>query len=160
MQKISICDVKSTGILETQFIAVKVVQKSGLRTYRTKAKEKKCLFYLGVADETGSIKMTAYGKDHDKKLKEGSSYLFRKLIQDESGPKVTTFSIVSQTRSVDVPEQLEMEAQKLIYPESAVYSIKEAKSAADRTEVTVEGTVTDVSLNQRIYSSPRCVTAL
>ncbi|XP_049897339.1 uncharacterized protein LOC126388324 isoform X1 [Epinephelus moara] len=143
-QKISICDVKSTGILETQFIAAKVVQKSGLRTYRTKAKEKKCLFYLGVADETGSIKMTVYGKDHDKKLKEGSSYLFRKLIQDESGPKVTTSSIVSQTRSVDVPEQLEMEAQKLIYPESPVYSIKEAKSAADRTEVTVEGTVTDI----------------
>ncbi|XP_049897340.1 uncharacterized protein LOC126388324 isoform X2 [Epinephelus moara] len=44
----------------------------------------------------------------------------------------------------NTPSQLEMEAQKLIYPESPVYSIKEAKSAADRTEVTVEGTVTDI----------------
>ncbi|KAL7389297.1 hypothetical protein ABVT39_001228 [Epinephelus coioides] len=149
-QKISICDAKSTGILETQFIAAKVVQKSGLRTYKTKAKEKKCLFYLGVADETGCIKMTVYGKDHDKKLKEGSSYLFRKLIQDESGLKVTTSSIVSQTRSVNVPEQLEMEAQKLIYPESPVYSIKEAKSAADKTEVTVEGTVTEINPVEKV----------
>ncbi|XP_051250902.1 uncharacterized protein LOC127360497 isoform X2 [Dicentrarchus labrax] len=141
----SIRDLKSIQELcDTDGFFGKVVQKSGLRTYYTKDKEKKFFFYLGVADETASIKVMVYGKERNKEIKEEKSYLFRKLIKDEYGFKVNQRSRVSETNSVEVPEEIEMEAQKLIYPESPFYSINEATSLTDGTGVSVEGTVTEV----------------
>ncbi|XP_028451490.1 uncharacterized protein LOC114566867 isoform X2 [Perca flavescens] len=143
--KKSICDVKRSGILQNDVIVGKVVQKSELRTYKNKDKKKKKFFYLAVADETASIKVMVYGKSHFQQIKKESSYLFRKLIMDEYVVKVIESSTVAETSSVDVPEELEMEARKLIHPESPVYSIKEAKSLADKSDVSVEGEVTEIN---------------
>ncbi|XP_074466671.1 uncharacterized protein LOC141752551 [Sebastes fasciatus] len=148
--KKSICDVKTSGILETESIVVKVVQKSGLRPYQTKKKEKSFFFYVAVADETGTIKLKVYGRDRDKVIKEDSSYLLRNLINDENVIKVTASSKVSETKSVDVPEELQMEARKLIYPESPIYSVENVKSSADKTVVSVEGTVTEINPVKKI----------
>ncbi|XP_039632755.1 uncharacterized protein LOC120543670 isoform X2 [Perca fluviatilis] len=127
----------------------KVVQKSGLRMYKTPKKEKKFFFYLAVADEKASVKVMVYGKKRFQEIKEESSYLFKKLTIDEYGVKVTKSSKVLQMSPVDVPEKREMEARKLIYPESPMYSIKEAKLSADKTEVSVEGTITDIDPVQK-----------
>ncbi|XP_078122447.1 uncharacterized protein LOC144527959 isoform X2 [Sander vitreus] len=139
--KKSIWDVKLSGILETDVIVGKVVKKSELRTYKNGYKN---FFYLAVADKKASVKVMVYGKKRFQQIKEGSSYLFRKLIIDEYGVKVIESSKVAETSPVDVPEELEMEGQKLIYPESPMYSIKEAKLSADKTDVTVEGTITEI----------------
>ncbi|XP_078121850.1 uncharacterized protein LOC144527577 [Sander vitreus] len=130
----------------------KVVQKSGLRTYKTKNKEKKVFFYLAVADKKASVKVMVYGKKRFQEIREQSSYLFKKLIIDEYGVKVTKSSKVAETSPVDVPEELAMEALKLIYPESPMYSIKEAKLSADKTDVTVEGTITEIDPVQKTES--------
>ncbi|TDH05428.1 hypothetical protein EPR50_G00142580 [Perca flavescens] len=127
----------------------KVVQKSGLRMYKTPKKEKKFFFYLAVADEKASVKVMVYGKKRFQEIKEESSYLFKKLIIDEYGVKVTKSSKVLQMSPVDVPEKRETEARKLIYPQSPMYSIKEAKLSADKTEVSVEGTITDIDPVQK-----------
>ncbi|XP_037605146.1 uncharacterized protein LOC119476042 [Sebastes umbrosus] len=148
--KKSICDVKTSGVLETEGISVKVVQKSGLRTYQTKEKVKRFFFYVAVADETGTIKLMVYGKDRDKEIKEDSSYLLRNLIKDDNVFKVTTRSNVSETKSVDVSEELQMEARKLIYPESPIYSVENVKPSADKTVVSVEGTVTEINPVKKI----------
>ncbi|XP_068587880.1 uncharacterized protein [Cebidichthys violaceus] len=141
----SIRDLESSTILETDGFVGKVVQKSGLRPYQTKDKARKCFFYLAVADETAGVKVKVYGKDRYDEIEVGSSYLFsRSLIKEEKVIMVTKLSKVSQTRHVDVPEELEMEATRLIYPESPVYSIKDAKLSADKTKVSVEGTVTEI----------------
>ncbi|XP_076606840.1 uncharacterized protein LOC143332890 [Chaetodon auriga] len=143
--KKSICDLKSSSeVLDTDVIAGKVVQKSGLRTYQTKEQEKKFFFYLAVVDETASIKVMVYGKMRYSQIKEGKFYLFRKLIRDDNGVKVTAQSKVSDTNSVEIPEKLEMEARTLIHSERPVCSISEAKSSDDKTEVSVEGTVTEI----------------
>ncbi|XP_039632619.1 uncharacterized protein LOC120543565 [Perca fluviatilis] len=138
----SIWDVKRSGILETDIIVGKVVQKSELRTYKNKDKN---FFYLAVADKTASIKVMVYGKRRFQQIKKESSYLFIKLIMDEYGVKVIESSTVAETNPVDVPEELEMEARKLIHPESPVYSIKEAKSFDDKTNVSVKGEVTEIT---------------
>ncbi|XP_070773864.1 uncharacterized protein [Enoplosus armatus] len=140
----TICDLNSSSqLLGTSFIKGKVVLKSGLRTYQTKDKEKKFFFYLAVADETASLKVMVYGKKRYKEIKEDKFYMFRKLIKDDKAVKVTTQSVVSSTHSVEVPEELEMEARKLIYSESPVYTIEEAKSSAET--VSVEGSVTEIN---------------
>ncbi|XP_070839622.1 uncharacterized protein [Chaetodon trifascialis] len=145
MQKKSICDLKSSSeLLDTDVIAGKVVQKSGLRKYQTKEQEKKFFFYLAVVDETASIKVMVYGKKRYPEIKEGKFYLFRRLIRDDNRVKVTTQSKVSDTNSVEIPEKLEMEARTLIYSERPVCSISEAKSSDDKTGVSVEGTVTEI----------------
>ncbi|KAJ4921274.1 hypothetical protein JOQ06_007886 [Pogonophryne albipinna] len=74
----SIFDLKSSGILETEAIVGKVVKKSELLTSTIKT----IYFFLGVADETASVKLMVYGKDLHRKIKEGSSYIFRNLTQD------------------------------------------------------------------------------
>lgn len=151
VQRKYICDLNSSGqFLHTDGIIGKVVQKSGLRTYQTKDQVKKDFFYLSVADETASVKLMVYGKEHHREIKEDNFYLFRKLIIDDKGVKVTTLSIVSETSPVEVPEELEVEARKLIYSQSPVCSIAEAKSSADGTEVSVEGIITEVSLRCHI----------
>ncbi|XP_027129326.1 uncharacterized protein LOC113744337 isoform X1 [Larimichthys crocea] len=145
--KIPICDLKpSSDFGDILGIIGKVVQKSALRTYNTRDDVKKYFFYLSIADETGSIKIMVYGKTLYKEIHEDKSYLFTDLKRDEINVKVTSQSKVSETKTVIVPEEHEMEARKLIYPESPLYPIAEAKSFADKTEVSVEGTVTKIDL--------------
>ncbi|XP_041807510.1 uncharacterized protein LOC121616777 isoform X2 [Chelmon rostratus] len=142
----SISDLKSSSeLLDTHVIAGKVVQKSGLRTYQTREHVKKFFFYLAVVDETASIKLMVYGKIHHQTIKEDNFYRFRKLIRDDNGVvKVTSQTIVSQMNSVPVPEELEIEARTLIYSESPVYFISKAKLSADKTGVSVQGTITEI----------------
>ncbi|XP_044077204.1 uncharacterized protein LOC122887768 isoform X2 [Siniperca chuatsi] len=141
---IFIRELRSSGELPEKAIAGKVVKKSGLRSYQTKEKVKRFFFYVAVADETASVKVMVYGKKRYEEIKEKNFYTFRKLIKDEKGFKVIEQSKVSQTSSVQVPEELEMEAQELIYSESPVYTIAKAKLSAEKTAVSVEGTVTEV----------------
>ncbi|XP_026037456.1 uncharacterized protein LOC113030320 isoform X4 [Astatotilapia calliptera] len=137
----SIHDVKISGDLGNKVIAGKVVAKSGLRTYETKKKEKKFFFYLGVADETGSIKVMVYGRELYQRFQEKSCYLFREIIMDENVMKVTKKSGISKTPAIDVPENLEMEAQMFVYSQTPVCSIRQAIGSAEKTSVSVEGTV-------------------
>ncbi|KAL3970515.1 forkhead box protein G [Sarotherodon galilaeus] len=146
----SIHDVKISGDLGNKVIAGKVVQKSGLRTYETKKREKKFFFYLGVADETGSIKVMVYGRERYQRFQEKSCYLFREVIMEEnvikgeSIMKVTKKSIISKTAPIDVPENLEMEARMLIYSQTPVCSIGQAIGSEEKTSVSVEGKVTEI----------------
>ena len=140
MQEKSIYDLKSRGILETEFIVGKVVQKSELQPCRNG----NFFFYLAVADETASVKMIAFGEDRYQEIEEKRSYSFRNL-KDEAVVKITQLSEVSPTRPVNVPEELETEARKLI--QSPVYSIEEANSLPKGTDVSVEGTISRVNLN-------------
>ncbi|CAK6979179.1 uncharacterized protein LOC121910103, partial [Scomber scombrus] len=122
----------------------KVVQKSALRTYQTKDKKKRFFFYLGISDETACIQVMVYGKDRYEEFQKHSCYTFRDVIMEKSIMKVTKVSIVSKTKPIDVPEELEMEAEMLIYPQKPVCCIAKAKTYADRTAVSVEGTVTEI----------------
>ncbi|KAF3840529.1 hypothetical protein F7725_006391 [Dissostichus mawsoni] len=146
----SIFDLKSSGILETEAIVGKVVKKSKLLTYDTKIKKGKFCFYLGVADETASVKLMVYGKDLHRRIKEGSSYIFRELIHDGKYVKVNASSSVSETKPVNVPEEFEREAERLVYPESPLTSIKDIKSSPPQTHVSVEGTVTQIYPVQKV----------
>ncbi|KAI9522758.1 hypothetical protein NQZ68_033093 [Dissostichus eleginoides] len=146
----SIFDLKSSEILETEAIVGKVVKKSKLLTYDTKIKKGKFCFYLGVADETASVKLMVYGKDLHRRIKEGSSYIFRNLIQDGKYVKVNASSSVSETKPVNVPEEFEREAERLVYPESPLTSIKDIKSSPPQTHVSVEGTVTQIYPVQKV----------
>uniref|UniRef100_A0A3Q2W090 Uncharacterized LOC102304058 n=1 Tax=Haplochromis burtoni TaxID=8153 RepID=A0A3Q2W090_HAPBU len=134
-------DVKTSSDLGNKVIAGKVLAKSVLRTYETKKKEKKFFFYLGVADETGSIKVVVYGREHYQLFQEKSCYLFRNVILDENVMKVTTKSVISKTAAIDVPENLEMEAQRLGYSQTPVCSIEQAIGSAEKTSVSVQGKV-------------------
>ncbi|XP_034072432.1 uncharacterized protein LOC117546335 [Gymnodraco acuticeps] len=140
----SIFDLKSSGILETEEIVGKVVEKSELLKYDTKTKKGTSYFFLGVADESASIKLMVCGKDHHRKVKEGSSYIFRNLTQDGIYVKVNASSKVSETKPVIVPEEFEREAERLVYPESPLTSIKDIKSSRPQTHVSVKGTVTEI----------------
>ncbi|XP_041657784.1 uncharacterized protein LOC121519072 [Cheilinus undulatus] len=143
--EITISDVKSTALLlETAGFYGKVVQKSGLRVYSTREDEKRFFFYAAVADKSDCVKLMVYGKDHDRNIKEEKSYLFRRLKKDPKVVKVTTSSIVSEIKAVQVPEELEEEARRLIYPESPFYSITEVRSLPDKTNVSVVGTVEEI----------------
>lgn len=125
------------------------MKKSGLRTYKTKKKEKKCFFYLGLADETGSITAMVYGRDKFEYFEEGKFYTFRKTIverrENEDIVKVTGETTTPKTGPLDVPQHLELEAQMLIYKQSPVYSIQQIQTLEERTCVSVEGTVAEVS---------------
>ncbi|KAK1875221.1 Replication factor A [Dissostichus eleginoides] len=140
----SIFDLKSSGILETEAIVGKVVKKSELLT----SKIKTFYFFLGVADETASVKLMVYGKDLHRRIKEGSSYIFRELIQDGKYVKVNASNSVSETNPVNVPEEFEREAERLLYPE--LTSIKDIKSSPPQTHVSVEGTVTQIYPVQKV----------
>lgn len=122
--------------------------KSDLHTYETKKKEKKFFFYLGVADETGSIKVMVYGSERYQDIQEKSCYLFREVIMDKNVIKVTEKSVTSKTPPIDVPENLEMEAQMLVYSQTPVCSIRQAIGSEEKTSVSVEGKVREVSVNR------------
>lgn len=121
------------------------MEKSGLRTYQTKDKITKFFFYLGVADETASIRVMVYGKEHYQDIKRGSNWMFRNVIMDGNVMKVTKMSKIAKTSPVVISEELELEARMRIYPQRPVCSIKEAKMSEDRTMLSVEGTITQVS---------------
>lgn len=150
VQRISIHDLKIFGDLGKKAIVGKVVQKSGLRTYQTKNKEKKFFFYLGVADETSSIKVMVYGRECYQHFQEESFFLFRNIIMEEDLMKVTKKSTISKTTSNDVPEILETEARMLVYAQIPVCSIAQANSAAEKTSVSVEGTITEIGSVENI----------
>ncbi|XP_039894430.1 uncharacterized protein LOC120737657 [Simochromis diagramma] len=141
----SIRDVKISGDLGNKVIAGKVLAKSVLRTYETNKKEKKFFFYLGVADETGSIKVMVYGRERYQHFQEKSCYLFRNVIMDKNVVmKVTTKCVISKTAAIDVPENVEMEAQMFGYSQTPVCSIEQAIGSAEKTLVSVEGTVREI----------------
>lgn len=145
VQRKTIQDLKVSRDLDKKVITGKVVQKSGLRTYQTKKKITRFFFYLGVADETASIKVMVYGKEHYQEMKEGSNWMFRNVMMNENLMKVTKMSKIAKTRPVVISEELELEARMLIYPQRPVFSIEEAKTLEDKTMLSVEGTITQVS---------------
>ncbi|XP_042287067.1 uncharacterized protein LOC121910102 [Thunnus maccoyii] len=140
----TIKDVLTSGDLGNKVITGKVVQKSALRTYETQQRKKRFFFYLGVSDETSCIKVMVYGADLYQDIQEGSCYSIRNVIMDENVMKVTKQSKVAETGPVDVPEELEMEAGMLIYHQKPVCSIAKAREYADKTVVSVQGTVTEI----------------
>ncbi|KAK5887151.1 hypothetical protein CesoFtcFv8_015781 [Champsocephalus esox] len=142
----SIFDLKASGILETEAIVGKVVKKSELLT----STKKTVYFFLGVADETASIKLMVYGKDLHRRIQEGKSYMFKELIKDGLYVKVNASNKVSETQHVNVPEEFEREAERLLCPESPLTSIKDIKSSRPRTHVSVEGTVTQIYPVQKV----------
>ncbi|XP_047463542.1 uncharacterized protein LOC125021491 [Mugil cephalus] len=139
----SIRDLKIDRDLGQKAIAGKVVQKSGLITYQTKTKEQKFFFYLGVADDTGSIKVMVYGKEFFQEFQEKTCYMFRNIIMDGDLMKVTKQSLYSVTSAINIPEDLELEARMLI-SQKPVSFIAKAKSYDDKTIVSVEGTVEEI----------------
>lgn len=142
----SIHDAKTSSDLGNKVIAGKVLAKSVLRTYEIEKKEKKFFFYLGVATETGSIKVVVYGREHYQRFQEKSCYLFRNVIMDKNVMKMTKKSVISKTAAIDVPENVEMEAQRLGYSQTPVCSIVQAIGSAEKTSVSVEGKVREVSV--------------
>ena len=143
VQRKTIRDLKSSGhIQDSEAIVGKVMQKSGPRTNDNGT----VFFYVSVVDDTDCTKLMVFGKHRYQEINEECSYMIRKLMKDENVWKVNKHSKVSQTSAVKVPEELEMEARKLICVESPVYSIAEAKTLPEKYGVTVEGTVTEVSL--------------
>ncbi|XP_039474124.1 uncharacterized protein LOC120442234 [Oreochromis aureus] len=142
--RISIGKLKVSGNPGNKPIGGRIVQKSGLRTYQTRNKEKKFFFNLGVADETGSIKVVVYGKEHYQDIQEKSCYMFRNVIMEGNDIKVTKLSIVSKTSQIDVPENLEMEARMLVDFQTPVCSIEQANRSAEKTLVSVGGKVAEV----------------
>ncbi|XP_061595124.1 uncharacterized protein LOC133459267 [Cololabis saira] len=121
----SIKDLKINGYLDRKVIAGKVVQKSGLRTYKTKEKVKKFFYQLAVTDETDYVKVMVYGKERFKDFQEGHFYNFRNVIMDEKPAvmKVTQNTNHSKAGKLDIPQDLELEAQVIIY-NSPVCSIE------------------------------------
>ncbi|KAI4787853.1 hypothetical protein KUCAC02_036211, partial [Chaenocephalus aceratus] len=130
-------DLKSSGILETEAIVGTVVKKSELHTFM----EGKFFFY---------VKLMVTGEDHHQPIKEGSSYVFRELTQDEIAVKVNASSSVSETKPVIVPEEFEREAARLLCPQSPLTSIKDIKSSPPKTLVSVEGTVTQIDSIKKV----------
>ncbi|XP_071382649.1 neurofilament medium polypeptide-like isoform X2 [Centroberyx affinis] len=141
----TIKDLKESRYLGNQAIVGKVIRKSGLRPYRTQNKEEKVMFYLGLADETDSIKAVVYGKNRYEEIEEGSYYSFREVIIEDNTVKVTKLSKISKTSNIQVPAELEKEARMIIDPQKPVLPIKEAKASGDKTEMSVEGTITELT---------------
>ncbi|XP_008302403.1 uncharacterized protein LOC103374144 [Stegastes partitus] len=141
----TIQDVKFTDTrLDQKAIVGKVVQKSGLRTYIGEG-QKKFFFYLAVADDTDVIKVMVYGRERFQQFKEEQFYLFRDVIIEETIMKVTKCSKISKTKAFDVPEDLDLNAQMLLYSQKPVCSIAEAGNCGDKTLVSVEGNIKEVS---------------
>ncbi|XP_022600469.1 uncharacterized protein LOC111221380 [Seriola dumerili] len=146
----TIHDLRNSDGLCQKPIVGKIVQKSALRIYVTKQKVKRFFFYVALADETNCIKAMVYGEERFKKITEKNFYMFRNYKMEmcdytnENNMKVFKDSTVSRTPPVDVPEELEVEAQMLIYRYSPVCSIAKAKLFDAKTLVSVEGTVTKI----------------
>ncbi|XP_028277198.1 uncharacterized protein LOC114446015 [Parambassis ranga] len=148
--RITIKNLEHGGDLEKKIVTVKVLQKSGLRTYKTKQKQTKYFFYLGVADETGSCKVMVYGKQRYQDFEVDRCYGFRQVIKDGDILKVTIKSIVSKVSPVSVCDDLKLEAQMIIHSQVPLCSIAEAKGHKDGTTVSVEGTITTVGVMESV----------
>ncbi|KAK5610270.1 hypothetical protein CRENBAI_007886 [Crenichthys baileyi] len=150
----TIKNLRNSGDTAGKPIAAKVFQKSSLRTYETKTKKKEFFFYLGVADETDCIKMMVYGKERFKKLEEGHTYLFNRVlmsvIKDEKVIKVTKNSTFSKTRKVEVSKDLQLQAQMLVYSQSPLFSIEKIQTCDKGTALSVEGTVTEITSVEQV----------
>ncbi|XP_030009147.1 uncharacterized protein LOC115432446 [Sphaeramia orbicularis] len=151
--KISIYDMISSSQNETKKpIAGKVLQKSGLRKYDTKIKQGKFFFYLGIADETDCYKVMVYGKQKYDKYEEGKCYSFRDIIVDREWSvfKVTRRSTISKTSAINVPEDIQVKAQTLLYPHAPVCSIADIKASSENTPVSVDGVIKKINAAERV----------
>lgn len=144
VQRITIKDLEHDGDLEQKLFSVQVVQKSGLRTYKTKQKKMKYFFYLGVADETGYRKVMVYGQERYQDFKVDQCYGLRQVIKEKDILKVTKRSKVSKVKPLNVGDDLKLKAQMIIYSQAPLCSIAKAKEHKDRTTVSVEGTIKEV----------------
>ncbi|XP_012994513.2 uncharacterized protein LOC106024795 [Esox lucius] len=139
---IPIASLKSCEKFVNKGIQVKVIRISQMISYNTKEGEKKIMFYMGVADDTGSVKITVYGKEKYKNFKEGSCYMLHRVINEENTVKVTSKTQISDPKPFDVPLKFEAEAAILI--ESPVYSIAEAVGSKQQTLMSIEGFVNEI----------------
>lgn len=106
--------------------------------------QKKHFFYLGVTDETASIRVMVYGKPRYQKLQKGKHYLFRKLKRDKNLFKVTPDTVVAEMSAFDIPKEVE-EAGR--FPSHSLYvSIEDVKNN-DSATVSVKGIISEVSLS-------------
>ncbi|XP_014904012.1 uncharacterized protein LOC106957256 [Poecilia latipinna] len=146
----TIRDLKASGDLGQKVLTVKVVQKSNLYQYKTKTNETKFYFYLGVADETDAIKVVVFGRERFPTIEEGHFYTIRDPLMDrqENVLKVTERTRTSETGSLEIPRNVELEAEKLIF--SPVYSIGDIQSFGDKMPVSVEGTVKEIGVIKSI----------
>ncbi|XP_054902696.1 uncharacterized protein LOC129370620 isoform X2 [Poeciliopsis prolifica] len=135
--KITIRDLKASGDLGQKVLFVKVVEKSN----QYQSKNKNVYFHLGVADETDVIKVVVFGSERFPDIKTGHFYIIRDASMDrqENVLMVTDTTKMSETGSFEVPSNVELEAEKLIF--SPVYSIREIQSFEDKKEVSVKDTV-------------------
>ncbi|XP_030603069.1 uncharacterized protein LOC115792608 [Archocentrus centrarchus] len=91
-----------------------------------------------------------YGNERYQVFTVGDCYLFRNVLMEEKVMKVTKMSNISRTATLDVPQNLEMEARMLVDFQIPVCSIAQANSAAERTSVSVEGTIPEIASVENI----------
>ncbi|XP_020564761.1 uncharacterized protein LOC101161825 isoform X2 [Oryzias latipes] len=149
--RITIAELKSGVDLGQKSVVGKVVEKSALRTYKTKDNEKKFFFNLGIADYSSYIKVMVYGKENFSVFNKEGYYNFRNVIVEreviknenthEKVMKFTKRSNTSKAGKFDIPKDLELEAQMLVYGQRPVVSIEEIKRLEPRSRVSAEGTV-------------------
>ncbi|XP_036071072.1 uncharacterized protein LOC112142445 isoform X5 [Oryzias melastigma] len=130
--------------LSQKVVVGKVVEKSGLLTYETKDKQKRFFFYLGIADDSGCIKVMVYGEKKFHFFKKGHFYNFSNTIMEENIMKFIPKSNTSECSKFDVPKDLELKAQMLIYGQDPAVSIDEIKRLDEKKRVSVKGTVTEI----------------
>ncbi|CAB1316381.1 unnamed protein product [Coregonus sp. 'balchen'] len=148
---LTIADLKNLGGLGDKAIKGKIVKKSDLIYYDTKAKKKQSLFHMSLTDDTASIKVTVYGKERYDLFQEGSFYLLKALIVEGDIVKVTQKSKVSKTSPLEVPQRLEMEARMLIEPAHHPFcSIADAKASHPGIQMSIDGTVIDMTLLSKV----------
>ncbi|KAF6740038.1 hypothetical protein FQA47_005810 [Oryzias melastigma] len=130
--------------LSQKVVVGKVVEKSGLLTYETKDKQKRFFFYLGIADDSGCIKVMVYREKAFHFFKKGRFYNFSNTIMEENIMKFIPKSNTSECAKFDVPKDLELKARMLIYGQDPAVCIDEIKRLDEKKRVSVEGTVTEI----------------
>ncbi|XP_023818547.1 uncharacterized protein LOC101161326 isoform X3 [Oryzias latipes] len=155
--RITIAELKSDvlGELGQKSVVVgKVLVKSALRTYKTKDNEKKPFFQLGIADDSACIRVMVYGEEKFPFFKEEGYYNFRNVrvekveinnrVLHEKTMKFSSRSNTSKAGKFDIPQDLELEAQMLVYGQRPVVSIEAIKHLEPRSRVSAEGTVKEI----------------
>ncbi|XP_032431309.1 uncharacterized protein LOC116727801 isoform X1 [Xiphophorus hellerii] len=139
----TIRDLKAGGGLGQKVLTVKVVHKSDLYENPTRTK---FYFHLGVADETDAIKVVVFGSERFPDIKKDHFYTIRYAVMDhkEKVLKIAERTKMSETGPFEVPRNVELEAEKLIF--SPVYSIRDIQSLGDKKEVSVKGTVKEIGV--------------
>ncbi|XP_043997701.1 uncharacterized protein LOC122845461 [Gambusia affinis] len=140
----TIRDLKASGDLGQKVLTVKVVEKSDLYQSKTGNTD---YFYLGVADETDAIKVVGFEEEQFEAFEKGHFYTIRNALMDEKKVlKITESTKVSETRSFEVPRNVELKAEDFIF--SPFKSIREIQSIGDKKEVRVEGTVKEIQMKK------------